>query len=182
VCVFVGVGVGVCVFVCACVCVCRLLHSGDSETCRLNIPVSSFQPTTNRGFVKHWGRIHLLGRHGTVSRRAAVPVVCNAETHAAVTFNSTYLFSSLSLLHRLFVLYRPLLIRFILFFFFTFPLPLSSYFVLPFSVVLLRSLCSFFHSSPFLSSALIRSNGCLPLLHALMETALSISDVYSTNS
>lgn len=125
----------------------RLLHSGDSETCTLNIPVSSFQPTTNRGFVKHWGRIHLLGRYGTVSRRVSVPVVCNAETHAAVTFNSTYLFSSLSFLHRLCVLYCPLLIRFILFFF-TFPLPLSSYFVLPFSVVLLRSLCSFFPFFP----------------------------------
>lgn len=121
------------VYVCVRVCVRPLLHSEDSETCRPNIPVSSFQPTTNRGFVKHWGRFHLLGRHGIVSGRVVVPVVCTAETHAAVTSHSTPLFSSLSFLHRLFVLYRPLLIRFILLlfssFFFTFPLPLSSYFV-----------------------------------------------------
>jgi len=65
VCICVCWCVCVCVGVCVCisVCVCPLLHSEDSETCRRNIPVSSFQQTTNRGFVKHWGRIHLLGRH-----------------------------------------------------------------------------------------------------------------------
>ena len=155
------------VCVCVCVCVCRLLHSEDSETCRLNIPVSSFQPTTNRGFVKHWGKIHLFGRHGIVSRRVAEPVACNAETHAAAV---TFRFFLLSF-QRLFVLRhrrrrrrrrrrRFLLVLLLLL------LPLSSYFVTKLNSSFLC--CTFyavssrsFHSSPFLSSALIRSNDVL---------------------
>ena len=137
-----------------CVCVCRLLHSEDSETCRLNIPVSSFPPTTNRGFVKHWGRIHLLERHGIVSRRVAVPVVCNAETHAAaVTFNFFFsLLSSTSLCPMSSSSYPSHTLLLLL--------PLSLYFVTNlyssfFLLYFLRFLFSFF---PFFTRSLFCTN------------------------
>jgi hypothetical protein len=62
---------------------CRLLHS-NSETCRLNIPGSSFQSTTNRGFVRHWGGIHLFGEtYGPIRRGCCSSSVYSAEVHAA---------------------------------------------------------------------------------------------------
>ena len=53
----------------------------SSETCRPNIPVSSLQPTTNRGFVKQWGRIHLLGRHMELSVGGWLYWLCVMQKH-----------------------------------------------------------------------------------------------------
>jgi hypothetical protein len=64
--------------------VCCILNS---ETCRLNIPGSSFQSTTNRGFVKHWGGIHLFGEmYGSIRRGCCTSCVYNAEEQAAGLF------------------------------------------------------------------------------------------------